>query len=61
MQLISKHYKEIRYLLGAIDLFSKYAWVVPLLLLLMHFKVFETSQKENQTKYGLIKVMNFSV
>ena len=30
MQLISKHNKGIRYLLCIIDLFSKYAWVVPL-------------------------------
>ena len=30
MQLISKYNKGIRYLLYAIDLFSKYAWVVPL-------------------------------
>ena len=30
MQLISKCNKGIRYLLCAIDLFSKYAWVVPL-------------------------------
>ena len=30
MQLISKHNKGIRYLLRAIDLFSKYAFVVPL-------------------------------
>ena len=29
-QLISKHNKGIRYLLCVIDLFSKYAWVVPL-------------------------------
>ena len=29
-QLISKHNKGIRYLLSVIDLFSKYAWVVPL-------------------------------
>ena len=28
-QLISKHNKGIRYLLCVIDLFSKYAWVVP--------------------------------
>ena len=28
-QLISKHNKGIRYLLCIIDLFSKYAWVVP--------------------------------
>ena len=30
MQLISKYNKGIRYLLYVIDLFSKYAWVVPL-------------------------------
>ena len=30
MQLISKYSKGIRYLLRAIDLFSKYAFVVPL-------------------------------
>ena len=30
MQLESKYSKGIRYLLCAIDLFSKYAWVVPL-------------------------------
>ena len=30
LQLISKHNKGTRYLLCAIDLFSKYAWVVPL-------------------------------
>ena len=45
MQLISKYKKGIRYFLCAIDLFSKYAFVVPLsekreLVLLMHFRVF---------------------
>ena len=30
MQLISKYNKGIRYLLCASDLFSKYAWIVPL-------------------------------
>ena len=30
MQLISKRNKGIRYLLCVINLFSKYAWVVPL-------------------------------
>ena len=29
MQLISKYNKGVRYLLCVIDLFSKYAWVVP--------------------------------
>ena len=30
LQLISKYNKEIRFLLCVIDLFSRYAWVVPL-------------------------------
>ena len=30
MQLISKYNKEVRYIISVIDLFSKYAWVVPL-------------------------------
>ena len=30
MQLLSKYNKGIRYLLCAIDIFSKYAWVFPL-------------------------------
>ena len=30
MQLISKHNQGVRYILCVIDLFSKYAWVVPL-------------------------------
>ena len=30
MQLISQYNEGIRYLLYAFDLFSKYAWVVPL-------------------------------
>ena len=30
MQLLSRYNKEIRFLLYAIDIFSKYAWVVPL-------------------------------
>ena len=43
MQSLIKYNKGIKYLLCAIDLFSKYAWVVPTkikkeLVLLMHFK-----------------------
>ena len=30
MQSLSKYNKEIKYLLCAIDFFSKYTWVVPL-------------------------------
>ena len=43
MQSLRKYNKGIKYLLCAIALFSKYAWVVPLkdkkvLVLLMHLK-----------------------
>ena len=43
MQSLSKYNKGIKYLLCAIDLLSKYAWVVPIidktnLVLLMHLK-----------------------
>ena len=30
MQLISKFHKGIRFLLRVIDIYSKYAWVIPL-------------------------------
>ena len=45
MQLISKFNKGFRFLLCVIDIFSKYAWVVPLkdkksLSIVMHFQVF---------------------
>ena len=51
MQLISKYNKRIRYILCAIDLFSKYAWVVPLkdkkeLLLLIHFSILDNSKRK---------------
>ena len=41
MQLLSKFNKGFRFLLCVIDIFSKYAWVIPLKdkkVLLMHFK-----------------------
>ena len=44
MQSLSEYNKGIKYLLCAIDLFSKYAWVAPLkdkkreIVSLMHFK-----------------------
>ena len=53
MQLISKYNKGIRFLLSEIDLFSKYAWIVPektkkeLLLLIISecFRHFEKKTK----------------
>ena len=64
MQLICKYNKGIKFLLCAIDLFSKYAWVVPLKdkkVLLIHFKKFLTIQKESEIEFGLIKAVNFTI
>ena len=58
MQLISKYNKVIKYLLCAIDLFSKYAWVVPLKDK-KGITIVNAVQKENNAKYGLIKAVNF--
>ena len=63
MQSLSKYNKGIKYLLCAIDLVSKYAWVVPIkdkkgTSIVNAFKRI-ISKKENQIKYGLIKVVNF--
>ena len=60
MQLISKFDKGLRFLLCVIDIFRKYAWVVPLkekkvLQLLMLFRKCSETLIENQTKYELIK------
>ena len=66
MQLISKFNKGFRFLLCVIDIYSKYAWVI----LLRHKKsitIANAFQKifknliENETKYGLIKVVNFAI
>ena len=65
MQLISKCNKGIRYLLCEIDLFSKYSWVAPLkdkkgVSIVNAFQKILGSS-ENQIKYGLIKVVNFTI
>ena len=64
MQLISKFNKEIRFLLCAIDIFSKYAWAIPLkdrkgVTIVNDFqKVLEKSDRNpNETWY--IKAVNF--
>ena len=75
MQLIRKFNKGFRFLLCIIDIFSKYACVIPLkdkkklLVLLMLFKKYWIIQIEakqslkdaNQTKYGLTKEVNFTI
>ena len=65
VQSLSKYDKGIKYLLCAIDLFSKYAWVVPLkdkrrISIVNAFqKIISEGRKPN--KYGLIKVVNFTI
>ena len=63
MQLINK-YKKNRYLLRDIDLFSKYAFVVPLedkkgTTIVNAFQSILNNSKEHQIIYGFIKVVSF--
>ena len=65
LQSLSKYNKRIRYLLFVIDLFNKYAWVIPIkiknvLVLLTHFKKYSKNLIENQKKNELIRVVNFT-
>ena len=65
MQSLSKCNKGIKYLLCAIDLLSKYAWVVPIkdkkgTSIVTAFKKY-SQRKENKIKYGLIKLVNFII
>ena len=61
VQSLSKYNKGIKYLLCAIDLFSKYEWVVPLKdkrgITIVKLKLKDT----NQIKYGLMNVVNFTI
>ena len=65
MQSISKCNKGIKYLLCAIDLFSKYVWVVPLkdkrgIRIVNSFqKIFQ--KDANQIKNGFIKKVSFKI
>ena len=63
MQSLSKYNKGKKYLLCAIDLISKYAWVIPIkdkkgTSIVNAFQKI-ISEGRNQIKYGLIKVVNF--
>ena len=65
MQLISKYNKGIRYLLCAIDLFSKYAFAVPLkdkkgTTIVNAFQSILDSSERKPNKIGLIKVVSFT-
>ena len=57
MQLISKFNKGCRLLLCVIDIYSKYAWIIPLKhkkgnTITDDFKKSQMNQTANQTKYG---------
>ena len=66
MQLIRKFNKGFRFLLCVIDIFSKYAWVVPLKdkkgssIVNAFQKILKESDRK-LIKYGLIKEANFSI
>ena len=64
MQLISKFNNGFRFLMCVIDIFSKYAWVVPLkdkkgISIVNAFQ--KILDNANLIKYGLIKEVNFTI
>ena len=65
MKSLSKYKKGIKYLLCAIDLFSKYTWIVLIkdkkgASIVNAFKTI-ISKERKPIKYGLIKVVNFII
>ena len=65
MQLISKFNKGFGFLLCVIDIFSKYAWVIPLKdkKSVSIVNAFQKTmvQKESLIKYGSTKEVNFTI
>ena len=66
MQSLSKYNKGIQYLLCAIDLLSKYAWVIPIkdkkgTSIVNAFKKIISEGQRKPNKYGLIKTVNFII
>ena len=68
MEVIIKYNKGIGFLLQAIDLFSKYAWIVPLkdkkgvsIFNAKHFRQSKKKKKKKQVKYGLIDAVNLEI
>ena len=66
MHLLSKFNKGFRFLLCAIDVFSKYAWVVPLkdkkaITITDAFQKILNDLNRNQTRCGLTKGANFAI
>ena len=57
MQLLSRYNKGIRFLLCVIDMFSKYAWVVPLkykkgISVVKAFQIILKQSNSRKLKYG---------
>ena len=66
MQLISKFNKEIRLLLCAIDIFSKYAWAIPLkdrkgVTIVNDFQKGLEKSDRNPNEIWYIKAVNFMI
>ena len=67
MQSLSKYNKGNKYLLCAIDLFSKYAWVIPIKdkkgtsIVNAFKKIISEGRKPNKIWVDLIKVVNFII
>ena len=66
MQLISKFNREFRFLLCVVDIYSKYAWAIPLkdkkrITITNAFQKVLDESNTNQKKYGLIKTVNFII
>ena len=65
MQSLSKYNKGVKYLLCAIDLFSKYAWVIPLKdkkgTSIVNALKKIISEGRKPLKYGLIKELSFTI
>ena len=57
MQSLSKFNKGFKYLLCTIDLFSKYAWVIPI----KDKKGTSIVNAFKKIEYGLIRVANFTI
>ena len=66
MRLVSKFNKGFRFLLYVMHIYCKYTWVVPLkdkkgITITNAFqKILKNLTIKNQTKYGLIKIVNFN-
>ena len=66
MELISKFNKGFRFLSCVIHIYRKYSWVISLkdkkgITITNAFQKMLKESNRNQTKYGLIKAVNFAI